>query len=457
MMTYRTFAAGDAGAAQRMAEYLSEEIAKQEMAMRLAKYYGDGVMTDEGYITQAIPREDMHPSIANLLEIDATKPLTTAQVASLLTGLTAQGNEIADRPLPREGQTRISAIDFCVSGPKSFDVAYALAPTEAERAILDKAFQTAADKIMDVVAETIGTVKIGADSKGVREKGHLAMMGFDHYTARPTLAIAAGQDTELVRSGVFGDPKRHRHIIVMAACAGDSRVGSFNQHATKDRIHEWGALFQAFLSTELMKHGVNVELDSRRELKPHERMLRLTDIPQSVCDLFSKRTLKAEDGARQFASGSGMDWDALAPQQKIKLMHEAVMSQRMGKEGGAHVETWRAEALAAGYRHRSVLRPGQERHLADRAQRLPAAYDTSLKLMGELLETRAVLEGAAARVAAAKALIGTGVRDADEVDTLTRAMRTHGVDQAGERTAIKWGFDPGLRFCQVYNRQMADA
>src|SRR4051812_33305107 len=277
-MTYQVFAAGDAGAAKRMAEYLSEEIARKEMATRLSKYYGDGVTTDAEFVTEAIPRADMHPSIANLLEIDATKPLTTGQVTWLLTGLTAQGNEIPDRPLPKEGQTRISAIDFCVSGPKSFDVAYALAPTDAERAILDKCFQTASDKIMDVVAETIGTVKVGADSKGVREKGHVAVIGFDHYTARPTVQIANGEDTELVRPGVFGDPKRHKHFIAIATCAADSRNGSFHQHVIKDHIHEWGALFQAFLGTELRKHGINVELDSRQGLRPHERMLRLTDV-----------------------------------------------------------------------------------------------------------------------------------------------------------------------------------
>jgi TrwC relaxase/AAA domain len=449
VMAYRSFAAGDAGAAKRMAEYLSEEVAKKEMATRLAKYYGNGVMTDEGYVTQAIPRADMHPSIANLLEIDTTKPLTTAETASLLTGLTAKGNEIPDRPLPKEGQTRISAIDFCVSGPKSFDVAYALAPTDAERAILDKAFQTACDKIADVVMETVGTVKVGADSKGVREKGHVAMVSFDHYTARPTLAIANGEDTEITQPGVFGDPKRHRHMIVFSTCAADSRIGSFHQHAIKDRIHEWGALFQAYLGTELMKHGVNVELDSRQGLKFHERMLRLTDVPQSICDLFSKRTLKAEEGARQFAVDRGIDWDSLSPQQKIKLVHETAVSQRLGKEGGAHVETWRAEAAAAGYRHRSVLRPGQERQVADRVQRLPAAYDKSRQLIDELLESRAVLEGSAARVAAAKSLIATGVQDAGEVNLLTRAMRTHGVDQEGERTEIKWGFDPGLRFARL--------
>ena len=81
--------------------------------------------------------------------------------------------------------------------------------------------------------------------------------------------------------------------------------------------------------------------------------------------------------------------------------------------------------------------------------RLSAAYDLSRRMMDELLESHAVLEGSAARVAAAKSLIGTDVQDADEVDTLTRAMRTHGVDQEGERTAIKWGFDPGLKFARL--------
>lgn len=457
MMAYRSFAAGDSGSAKRMAEYLSEEKAHKEMSERLAQYYGNGLMTDEGFITQAIPNADMHPSISTVLEIDPSKSLSTAQVASLLTGLTAEGKEIPDRPLPEEGKMRVSAIDFCLSGPKSFDVAYALAPTEAERAILDKAFRDAAEKTMAVVGDAIGSVKVGADKKGVREKGHLAMLSFDHYTARPTVPIADASDTHLVESGMFGDPKRHRHVIVLSACAAESRIGSFHQHAIKDRVHEFGALFQAFLGTELRKHGVNVELDSRQRLKFHERMLRLTDVPQKVCDLFSKRTLKAEEGAQQYAASLGIDFDALSSQEKIKLIHDTATSQRLGKEGSAHVETWRAEAKESGYNHRSVLRPGDGHNPEERSVRLPEAYHHSLSMLDEMLENRAVLEGSAARVAAAKSLIHLGIRDADEVDSLTSAYRTEGIQQGGDLTAIKWGYDPGLRFCPSNDRQMAEA
>jgi hypothetical protein len=55
------------------------------------------------------------------------------------------------------------------------------------------------------------------------------------------------------------------------------------------------------------------------------------------------------------------------------------------------------------------------------------------------LQRRAAVEGADARLAAAKGLIAAGVESPAEVSAITQAMRERGVMQRGERTSLIWG------------------
>jgi hypothetical protein len=100
---------------------------------------------------------------------------------------------------------------------------------------------------------------------------------------------------------------------------------------------------------------------------------------------------------------------------------------------------WRLAAAEIGYQHRSVLRPNRKQTAASRAERLEAAYQAALPVFDKELQRRAAVEGADARLAAAKGLIAAGVESPAEVSAITKAMRERGVMQRGERTSLIWG------------------
>ena len=96
-------------------------------------------------------------------------------------------------------------------------------------------------------------------------------------------------------------------------------------------------------------------------------------------------------------------------------------------------------AASVGYEHKSVLEPDNPVQVPDRAQRLERAYQASAPLLAKQFERRAVLDGADARVAAAKGLIVAGVGAADDVDAVAQAFRERGIRRRGEGTALIWG------------------
>jgi hypothetical protein len=91
------------------------------------------------------------------------------------------------------------------------------------------------------------------------------------------------------------------------------------------RVKEWGALYQAYLATNLRAHGVDVVLDDRTE------MARLTVVPDRVTEHFSKRTLGGTAAARAYAAEQGLDWDTLDPGRKIELLKQGVQDPRGAK------------------------------------------------------------------------------------------------------------------------------
>ena len=74
-----------------------------------------------------------------------------------------------------------------------------------------------------------------------------------------------------------------------------------------------------------------------------------------------------------------------------------------------------------------------------REDRLEIAYQAALPVFDKELQRRASVEGADARVAAAKGLIAAGVESPADVNAVTQAMRERGVMQDGERTSLIWG------------------
>jgi len=452
-----------------MADHLMEETLSPE-AVALGDYYtrnraaelgaGPGAEGEPGPEapqrgTRPQPRRDMHPGLARALGLDPHGIPSVEQVSQVLAGRRADGGELATNEAATARS--VSYIDLCFSAPKSVSLAWAFAPTEAERATLLQAHRDAVDAALRYAARDIGQVRRGKAGLGGTERGHIAWIGFEHFTARPTAEVkradpATGEVvTELHTlrpapgrdpSGA-GDPQLHTHCAVPNLVLTDGgHLGALDLKAAHGRIHEYGAFYQAQLAANLRRVGVAVELEERTG------MARLPAISEAVCEAFSKRTRDGTQAAREEAARRGLDWDGMTPDMQVDFLKGGTKAARKSKTDDlSDFAAWRAQAAALEWRHRGVV-PADRRELVapSRAARLEAGYEAALPFLEAKFARSAVLNGADLRAAAARALIAAGVTSGAEagradVDALTRAMRRRGLRQDGQVTALLWGHE----------------
>lgn len=374
--------------------------------------------------------------------------LTVEQREDILSGRTATGGELTVKQYHERMDTsraRIGYVDLTFSAPKSVSVAWAFAPTDAERGIIHQAHHDAIGSVMRDIEAQIGRARKGKAGQDGWEAGSIGWVSFDHYTARPTVAVVKtdrnGQDyTELHTfkspgGRVAGDMQLHTHTALFNAVLTETgHMGGLWLDQLDGRVKEWGALYQAYLATNLRKHGVDVVLDDRTG------MARLTAVPERVLEHFSKRTTGGTAAARVYAAEQGLDWDSLDANRKIGLLKQGVQNPLGAKSDDLSDATaWRLAAAELSYTHGSVLRPDQNHHHASRADRLEIAYQAALGIFDKELRRRAAVEGADARLAAAKGLIASSVESPADVNAVTKAMRERGVTQRGEHTSLVWG------------------
>lgn len=378
----------------------------------------------------------------------AGREMTPEEHGHILAGRMADGRELSDRAYLaalENAKSRIGYIDFTFSAPKSLSVAWAFAPTGAERAILHQAHSDAIESVMQTIEREIGRARKGKGGKDGHEPGAIGWMSFDHYAARPTVAVVVEDEdgreaTELhslagTGGRVPGDMQVHTHVAVFNVVETPSgRVGGLDLAQLDGRVHEWGALYQAFLADNLRRHGVDIGLDAKNE------MAWLTAVPERVAAHFSRRTLGGTEAARAYARSVGLDWDAMDAEHRIRLLKSGVQDPRAAKSDDvSDLATWRKAAEAIGYQHRSVLRPDQVTPAVSRAERMERAYQAAMPLLDRQFDRRAVIDGSDARVAAAKGLILAGIESAEDVSALTRAFRERGIRRRGEDAGLIWG------------------
>lgn len=398
--------------------------------------------------------ETARSRLLDLLGVKEAEP-TPDQVGHLLTGRMADGGELDAAGFRRgveASKARISAVDLTFSADKSVSIAWALAPTEAERNMLAQAHKDAVARTMGIIADELGHARRGKAGSGGTEAGHITWIGFDHYASRPVVAVGQTDATgtpysQLMGVGVAGDPALHSHMLVPSVVLTESgRVGSLDLDTMAGKTHSWGAIYQAFLATNLKRLGVDVALDERTGAA------RLTAVPDSVRDAFSKRTKDGTEAAREFAVSQGKDWDSLTDKQKVGLIHASTRARRQSKDvaGGneedriADFGAWQRQATTMGYAHRSVLGqtppPG-----SGRDERLEGAYQTALRLLDKTFVGTAKVDGEKLREIAARGLVTTTIEDVADLKALTRAFATRGVRQDGRDVALIWGEDPAVR------------
>jgi phage/plasmid primase-like uncharacterized protein len=469
VLTFRKGAASALpGGARAMADHLMEETLSPE-AVAIGDYYTRNRASELGFGpgpdgeagpeapsrgTRPQPRRDTHPGLAAALGIDAHGIPTVEQVSQILAGRRADGGELVTN---EAATTRsISYIDLCFSAPKSVSLAWAFAPTEAERATILQAHRDAVDASLRYVAREIGQVRRGKAGAAGTEAGHVAWINFEHFTARPTAEVKRADPTtgEVVTelhtlrpgrdpSGA-GDPQLHTHCAVPNLVLTDGgHLGALDLKAAHGRIHEFGAFYQAQITANLRRVGVAVELEDRTG------MARLPAIPEQVCEAFSKRTRDGTQAAREEAAARGLDWDSMTPETQVVFLKGGTKAARKSKADDlSDFAAWRGQAAAIGWAHRSVVEPPRQGDEApwrqNRATRLNAGYEAALTLLDAQFTRLSVMNGADLRAAAARALIVAGITPgADggraDVDALTKAMRERGVRQDGQLTGLVWG------------------
>jgi hypothetical protein len=419
---------------------------REELAHVLAGRKADGAAVPSGLGDRAIRR---FQAVLGAPHAE----LTGEQRQAILSGRTATGGELTVRQYHERMDTsrsRIGYLDLTFSAPKSVSVAWAFAPTDAERAMIHQAHRDAVASVMQDVEHHLGRARKGAQGKEGWEPGSIGWMSFDHYTARPTVEVIKtdreGESyTELhtfksPAGRVAGDMQLHTHTAVFnVVLTGSGRLGGLWTDQLEGRVHEWGAVYQAYLATNLRRHGVDVVLDSRTE------MARLAAVPERVTEQFSRRTAGGTAAARTYAAEQGLDWDTLNADRKVGLLKQGVQDPRGAKSDDmSDAEAWRRAAAEIGYKHRSVLRPDERRLDLSQQEREYIAYQASLPILDKGLQRRAAIEGGDARVAAAKGLIAAGIKAASDVSAVTKLMREHGVMQHGQPTSLIWGELKGL-------------
>jgi hypothetical protein len=342
-------------------------------------------------------------------------------------------------------------LEMVWSADKSVSAAWALAGTEAERALIQHAHRDATEFAMAYATDVLGHTRRGGDGDRI-ETGETAWFSVMHFTSRPTAEIARTDEqgqpyTEFQAVPVRNaDPQLHTHAILLnAVLTRDGHVGSMDFDRLTGRVHEFGAVYQARLAQNLRAHGIGTQLD------PDTGAARVTAIPDRVRDHFSKRSQDVQDAARTFAREAGQDWDALNAPQQLALLRKGVQETRLAKEhrndGSSDFGDWRDQAKAIGYHHRSVLRPDERQAALSPELRQRVAYERSLPLIEAALSHKAKLDATDVRVFAARGLVAAGIGDdpAADIQGVMRMYREHGVRQDGEMTRIVVGRDVPLR------------
>lgn len=381
----------------------------------------------------------------DIFGVGADRPLKEAERAHIVAGRRADGEALRPGQLAEAlsaTRARIGYIDLCWSADKSVSLAWAFAPTQAERAIIMQAHKGAVRAALSYVEAEIGRARKGKAGRGGYDPGQIGWISFDHYASRPTVETPrvdpkTGEAyTELVTLKVAGDPQLHTHVAIPnVVLTAEGRVGGLDLQRLEGRVHEFGAYYQAQLATRLRQRGVEVLLDEETGAA------RIAAIPKHVLEAFSKRTMNGADAARAYAKDLGLDWDSLDPARKIGLAKRGVQGdpRQVKQDDMSDWAAWRRQAQALGWTHKSVLNRAPPQEPPPRAARIAQAYEAALGMFDASLRRRAVVNGAAARIAAARGLIASGVESPADIDAVMDAFTAKGVRQEGEQVGLVWG------------------
>ena len=200
---------------------------------------------------------------------------------------------------PRTNDNRRVGYDFTVSGPKSYSILVALAPSEEERQRLRAAFDVSLEEVMEE-AEADMMTRVRKDGAFYdRQTGNFVSAAFHHSTARPVdfeeFMVRFGPNDELLSwlqeadGTIPPDMQEHTHVFVFNATRDDveGRIKAGEFGGIKRDGEYFTARFYSKLARRLEELGYAID---RRGGKQWE----IAGIPQSMIDKFTKRSEEIE-------------------------------------------------------------------------------------------------------------------------------------------------------------------
>jgi hypothetical protein len=139
----------------------------------------------------------------------------------------------------------VGFVDLTFSADKSLSVAWALAPTEAERGALLDIHQRAVADAMTYAETKLGFARKGQGGADGVEPGALGWISFQHYTARPAVDIERHDKEGRAYTDIrevplqTADPQLHTHVTVFNSVLTESgRIGAItgSRTAVRDRL-----------------------------------------------------------------------------------------------------------------------------------------------------------------------------------------------------------------------------
>ncbi|MGI4940695.1 MAG: MobF family relaxase [Janthinobacterium lividum] len=433
MMTFRKLAADSDGKLIRA--YFTEHSPEPEPGAELepgARPDASGRLTAyyTGRDSRASWRPDMAPEVAAALGIDPTKPPKNVELDRLFEARRADTGEKWEAvSKPR----KISAYDLTTAPHKSVSLAAEFAASPAEAAAIREAVRRANDDTMRYVAREIGWARKGKNGEEGADPGEVAYASFMHHVARPTLQVRDAKTgiTYLAEVPMSGDPHDHIHNSMFnLVVTADGRIGSLDTKRLNDRVHEFGAYFQARLADELRKLGIHTAYDDK------EQAVVITAIPQIAVDQYSKGRQQTERNAQAYAKRQGLEWEGLSAERKFGILSAAAVAERRSKgDGRTERQSWRDQAEAIGWTHTTVLE-GVVVPTLTATERFDRAYEFAARHLAEEFETAAVIDHAKIRTYAARGLIATGIEEVEDIDRVVQLLEQRGITLRGQATSL---------------------
>lgn len=432
MMSFRKIMAMSNG--QLIMRYFTEnspDLALQSLEDLRDQVDSGGRMTAyyTGRDTRAYWRQDMSAEIAAALGINLFDNPKGDALANLFEG------KRADTGKAWSGQKRdISGYDLTIAPHKSVTLAAEFGTTPAEREAVRYAIMLANDDAMRFVARELGWARKGKGGADGADPGEVTWVSFYHHTARPTVHVEDKTKgvTYLADVPIPGDPHEHIHnVLLNFVLTEEGRPGSLDTYRLHNRVHEFGAYFQARLGQYLRNLGFETALDAR------EQAVTIVGIPQIAVDTFSKGRKSVERNAKAYAASRGEDWESMSAERKYAILQAAEFTARLKKTGDADDRaSWRSQAEAIGWTPQTLMNPDREVPKVDAGERYEQAYAYAAHHLAEEFRTAAVLDYDKLRIFAARGFIETGIKNADDIDRVVDLLKQRGIEIEGRRSDL---------------------